>query len=165
MRSDRNPYFFLKKSKDPSVQKLLKDAETLNVDTIQKMNVKPDVKKAMMFIAELGQQEKSQHTAELLAEKMVSLSQPMGNSLKEIWHYQGANVFVSVTPTSSIEVLTNSYFIKDQDKIFINHNWLRSQASQDQILCNSIFHSVGSFQDLNLLKKHQLEQKYSSSLQ
>lgn len=165
MRSDRNPYFFLKKSKDPQIQQLLKDAETLCPHDIQKMNVKPDVKKAMMFIAEFGQKDKSQHTAELLADKMSQSSVPVSTIRKEIWQYQGSTIFVAVSHTSSIEVQPNSYFLKDQEKIFINHNWLRLQISREQILASSVFHSFGSFQDLNLLKKVQLEQKYSRTLQ
>ena len=165
MRSDRNPYYFLKKSKDPKIQHLLKEAETLKPQEILSMSLKPDVKKAMLFVAEFGQQEKSQHTAELLAEQMAKTSSPCENILKEIWQYQGPAVFVPVTSTSSIEILPNSYFIKDHKKIFINHNWLRLPASQKQIEASSAFHSLGSFQDLNVLKKLQLEQKYSNSLQ
>lgn len=163
MRSDRNPYFFLKNSKNLAIKNLLQQAETLTPQEIQNLNIKPDVKKAMLFVSEFGQQQKSQHTAELLALKM-SLIPPPPKTQYEIWVYNGANTFVATSKTGSIEVSEKSFFLKDQDKIFINHNWIIPKESKIKILASSMFHSFGGFDTLNILQKNQLDQKYNSTL-
>jgi hypothetical protein len=160
MRSDRNPYFFLKKSKDPKIQNMLKMAETLTVAEIQKLDTKPDIRRAMLYVKSIGEQEKSQHLAETLADVMQQKSKPVGSQEFPIWRYQGVSCWVP-THKSSILVEPNEYFLRKQDKIFINHNWVTVSAA-GSLLQHAVFVQNGTFERLNILKQTVIQQRHSS---
>jgi len=164
MRSDRNPYFILKNSKDPVVKSWLGQAAELSHDEIQGLSIKPDVKKAMLFLKTFGDQNRSASNAELLAAKMMATTSNSAPTQKEIWQYKGASRWVRCGRTS-IEANEGDYFIKDQEKIFLKHNWIKStEPSAQAMTAESVFVEMGDFNHLNHLTKTHLNQKYPNLL-
>lgn len=159
MRSDRNPYFLLKKSKNPVIAQLLKDAETLPVAEIEKMSVKPDVKRAMLFVSRMGSQEKSNTTANLLADQMVSNSQPQDSQQFPMWQYLGEAKFVNCVGNGSVQIQPKDVFIQQQNQIFVQHIWC--QLDHD-ILRQSQLLGEGTFSDLNIKIQEVLKERYHS---
>jgi hypothetical protein len=152
MRSDRSPYFFLKKSKDPKVQDLLAKAANMSVKEVDKLvDIKPDLKKAMLFIAQFGEQSKSATSADLIATQMQQLHKNTnGPHTFDIFQFNGGDFFAKCETGSSILITTGTPFILDGFKIFIVHNWIDSKTT-DHILSQSKKISNGTFNDLNII--------------
>jgi len=164
MRSDRNPYFILKNSKDPVVKSWLSKADEMSHTEIQGLPIKPDLKKAMLFLKTFGDQNRSASTAELLATKMMATASDCSSEQKEIWQYQGSTIWVRCGRTS-IETNAGDYFIKDQEKIFLKHNWIQSaEPSAQSVIAESVFVEFGDFTQLNHLTKMHLLRKYPNLL-
>lgn len=157
MRSDRNPYFLYKKSRDPLIQQLLKDAETLSISQIEKMSVKPDVKRAMLFVAQLGHQTKSDTTANLLAEKMIEGSTAVAPDSWPIWQYLGEAKFAKCVSNGSVQIQCNDVFIQKQNQLFIQHIWCHIDHD---ILSQSQSLGMGTFENLNVKIQEILNQRY-----
>lgn len=153
MRSDRNPYFFLKKSRDPQVQQWLAQAANMTVEQIQSLNIKPDVKKAMLFVNVMGAQTRSQTTADLMADRMQAVSGTT-TGLMQLCEYTGAQIWVS-TGRSQICVDTGTLFAVHQDRIFIHHNWIPLKANE-KILQYSQNMGEGTQTDLNAMIQNKL---------
>lgn len=153
MRSDRNPYFFLKKSRDPQVQQWLAQAEGMTSQQIEALNIKPDVKKAMLFVNRMGHQTRSATTAELLADHMqpvTTTSQPM-----QFHEYVGESVWVNVSARGQIQVEPGTLFALHADRIFIHHNWI-ALKNNEKILEYSQNIGQGTPTDLNRLIQNKL---------
>ena len=162
MRSDRNPYFFLKKSKDSKVKEWLEKAENMGIEEIESLSLNPDLKKAMLFVATLGHQDRCTTTAELFADKMQAI-QPKSNGphLYDIFEYTGPDVFVKCVTGSHILINTGDMFIKDLQKVFIKHNWVNlMEASNSVINSYSRVSGEGTFDDLNKRIQLALNSKY-----
>lgn len=162
MRSDRNPYFFLKNSKDAKIKEWLSKAETMSIEEIESLSIKPDVKKAMLFISEFGHQERGLTMAELFADKMQKM-QPKNNGphLFDICEYTGPDVFVKCKTGSHILINAGDIFIRHLSKVFIKHNWIDTTEESNSII-NSYSKSsgVGTFDDLNKRIQSALNKKY-----
>ena len=162
MRSDRNPYFFLKKSKDTKVKEWLAKAEMMAIDEIEKLSIKPDLKKAMLFVATLGHQTRCTTTAELFADKMQA-AQPKNNGphVFDIFEYTGPDVFVKCMTGSHILINSGDMFIKDLQKVFIKHNWVSlTESSNFVINAYSKSSGAGTFDDLNKRIQLSLNARY-----
>lgn len=154
MRSDRSPYFFLKKSKDPKVQCLLAKAENMSVKDVDELvDIKPDLKKAMLFIAQFGEQTRSVTSAELIATQMQNLHKNTnGPHTFDIFQFNGIDFFARCETGGLILIKTGTPFILDGDKIFIIHNWIDSKIIENKhILAQSKKISNGTFNDLNII--------------
>lgn len=162
MRSDRNPYFFLKKSKDAKIKEWLSKAETMSIEEIECLSIKPDVKKAMLFISEFGHQEKVMSTAELFADKMQKIhSNNNGLHIFDIFEYTGPDVFVKCKTGSHILINAGDNFIKDLSKVFIKHNWIDITEESNSIINSySKAAGVGTFDDLNKKIQSVINKKY-----
>ena len=123
MRSDRNPYFLLKKSKNPEVQRLLSIAHTLTPEEILKATPKPDLQKAMLFVKEFGDQNRSATVAEIVADKMAKSSLPSLTPTFEVWQYYGESHPAKCERSGYIDILSGNLFMRDKNRIFIQHNW------------------------------------------
>jgi hypothetical protein len=157
MRSDRNPYFFLKKSRDPGVQALLSEANLMSETEIQALKIKPDLKKAMLFVKQFGDQVRTNTTAELIAEEMSRRSVPTLQDTHEIWQYQGRDFLARSVRRGWIDIQPHDLFIRDRDRMFVRHNWCWFEPCVQK---QSHLVTEGSFQTLNQLIKLGLQKKW-----
>ncbi len=163
MRSDRNPYFFLKNSRDPKLQELFAQAETMTQGEINSLSIKPDWKKALLFLNSLGHQTKSATNAEVLADRMTAIPAPSAKTF-EIWQYQGTGEWLLCNRTS-IEIACGDYFLKDQEKIYCNNNWIDLNRNANvPVMQDSVFVEIGTAQTLSQKRSDALRQKYPTSL-
>jgi hypothetical protein len=161
MRSDRNPYFFLKKSKDSWVQKCLADAATMSEADILKIS-KPDLRRAMIFVHKLGQQDKSSTTAELIADQMAKITPSSSRPVFEIWHYKGSEIELHQR-RGSVILGSDFVFGIDQQKVFASHQWFTTNNEiKDHLIQNAVYLGTGDqnlynkFNQENLSRKHVL---------
>jgi hypothetical protein len=135
------------------VQRLLKQAEHMTATEIHSLAIKPDWKKAMLFVQQMEQQETSQTNAELLADLMCVKPAPL--NLFDIWQYHGSACWL-LCNTSSIELRCGEYFLKNHNKIFCDHNWINLQKNKHaSVMSNSKFVQKGTPLDLLQLKNQQ----------
>ena len=159
MRSDRNPYFVLKKSKDPRVQQHLLMASSMSHQQIEQLPIKPDLKKAMHFVCEFGQVERSISTADLFVERATSTNNTLPSY--PVYHYTGACVELFVSKRTSL-ILEDFLFLKDQDRIFVSHNWIDlSLANNRMILDWAVPIGIGDQQVYNQMVQQHLQRKYN----
>lgn len=141
MRSDRNPYFLYKNKKDPHIQQLLAQAPTLTDAQIFALTPKPDLRKAMQFVRDMGTQTKSVHTAELLAARMMQMATPTHTVAEyDLWHYKGGQIVLS-TQTRSQLIMQDFLFLYADTKIWVSHNWC--MIPQDQHMFWSCCEKLG----------------------
>ena len=135
MRSDRNPYFFLKNSKNPQIQQLLQDAPSMSAAEIAALNIKPDVKKAMQFVHTLGDQTRSNTTAELLAEKMISAHNSTDHSRPtyDILLYTGADCEIQLRARNWLLMRGSFLFMTQGTRMFVSHNWTSTLLGNNYI--------------------------------
>lgn len=149
MRSDRNPYYILKASKKPDVQKWLALAPTLTEEEITALAIKPDLKKAMLYGREKAHAEQAASLAENLADVMNVGFQPH-HQIFEIYQYQGPTRWFSVSAISSVEIRPLTYWGLDQDNMFVNHCFVKTQDNP-WILEDSEWHTQGTSSTINHL--------------
>lgn len=113
------------------MQARLAQATELSVDQIQALNIKPDLKRAMLFVCELGHSERSVTTAELLAEIMIKNSQPTSSVLCELWQYDGVEFPIKCKGSNWITLMTPFVFLKKSHMAFVGHNWVNLQEDQN----------------------------------
>jgi hypothetical protein len=177
MRSDRNPYFLLKNSKSQEVQTLLASAPDMTASQIKELKVKPDVKKAMLFVKEFGvsspatpeklknssanaapkNKHKSMTTADIIAERMIANSKPVLSPEHEIWQYDGAPQFVKCVSSGWLNLDYSNLYIRDGNRIFLHHVWC---FATPDIIRTSTKIAVGNQADLNRLIQQHLNQRF-----
>ena len=153
MRSDRSPYFLYKNHKDPKIRELLSQAAHMQVSEIHALTCKPDLKKAMLFVKQFGDQEKSQTVSNLIADQMLAIkteSPPLPTG--DIYLYTGDQIMVPIIPRpgSLLQqswLVQNDVFLAATDRIWINHSWCYSVS---ELWSHS--HKLGSG-DLNTYNK------------
>ena len=127
MRSDRNPYFFLKKSKDPHVQHMLSEAPHMSMAQIDALKVKPDLRKAMHFVRVFGAPERSQTVADLSAHIMQQNHKPPPDPLGTVYEYVGPphelKIHTQGSRISHTWHMEHDVFLLLQDRIWFNHTW------------------------------------------
>ena len=137
----------------------LSKAEELSKNEIEKLQIKPDIKKAMLFIAKFGEQSKSMSTAELIADMMQTNTKPTnGPELYEIYEYTGTETFAKIGSTHML-IDTGDLFLSDDTRIFIKHNWAK-KSENEQVMINKKQVYFGSFSDLNRLDQERISKKY-----
>lgn len=136
MRSDRNPYFILRKSKNAHVQHWLHEAAHMTIPQIEQTDVKPDLKKAMLFVATFGAQTRSAHTAEIMADLMTKNHECVRPSQWELWQYDQESFPIKCKGNNWIILNTPFVFLKDQHRAFVGHVWVNLKDSENQQLMN-----------------------------
>lgn len=160
MRSDRNPYFLLRKSRDPSVQRWLAQAEQLSHEAIEHLSIKPDLKKAMHFVKRFGTDVANQTTADLIAGN--TLSQQPARSQFEIYHYHGPEIELRCNARNSL-ILHDFLFMVDQGRILASHNWITvdPMGMLNLVKCSTRV-GFGDQNHYNQLIQQHLSRKYSN---
>ena len=157
MRSDRNPYFFLKKSQDPRVQEWLAQAAEMTGEEIQALSIKPDLKKAMMFVLAFGQQKKSDTTANFIADIMAARSNNPPPDSSEFWEYRGDERFVRCLSNGWVNLPTGTLFMRDQTRMFAQHIWCDLSS---EIWAASVRAGQGTHSDFNRLEQERLQARH-----
>lgn len=157
MRSDRNPYFLLRKSRDPAVQQYLEQAATMTVEQIGSLQIKPDLRKAMLFVNEFGHVTKSDTVANIVADRATVTKQQLPQY--EICHYQGPLTELKVRKTALL--LDDFLFLKDCNRIFASHNWFDlNEHNNRSVLAHSKTVGIGDQHMYNRMIQDHLKQKY-----
>jgi hypothetical protein len=159
MRSDRNPWFILKKSRDPRIQEWLSKAPGLSEREILGLNIKPDLKRAMIFAKKQVEQEKSQKIADIIAEQMIAQSVESAPKVLAIHQYTGPDAWIKTNTRSELLISHGSYFWLDTNAMFVSHIWCPAQQT---IIQNSVFLTYGTQRDLNIHIQKQLEKRSHS---
>lgn len=158
MRSERNPYFLLKRSRDPRVQHYLALATTASHDDIEALEIKKDLKRAMHFVRRFGKDAVNQTTANLIADRAQE-STPIPQQYP-IYHYQGDTVSLSLPRGNSL-VSDDFLFLLDEQRIFAQHNWIDlSGPGNSQILLSSKRVGFGDQHQYNRMIQDHLSKKY-----
>ena len=125
---------------------------------IRALKLKPDLQRAMIYVAQQASQKISAQQAEALADLMQQATTPRLNLL-QIWVYQGGTDFVRQTLSTSIDVSVGVYFgVRDQ-KAFVNNCWCPLSLNPD-LLINSVYVEDGDPTRLNLLNKQRKNKEY-----
>lgn len=149
MRSDRNPYYILKASKKPEVQKWLSIAPSMSLEQIKSLMIKPDLKKAMEYARQKAQAEHAANLAENLADVMNAGFQPY-QQVFEIYQYQGSTRWFQVSKISSVEILAGTYWGLAGDQMFVDHCFVKAQLNP-WLLADSKWHVCGTSGTINHL--------------
>jgi hypothetical protein len=158
MRSDRNPYFLLKKSKDPRVQQHLLMAENMSHQQIDQLPIKPDLKKAMHFVRQFGRMDRSVSTADLIVERATVAAQALPSY--PIYHYQGPTVELFLNKKNSL-IIDDFLFLRDADRIFVSHNWIDLELANNRcVLDRSVPIGIGDQQVYNQMTQQHLQRKH-----
>jgi hypothetical protein len=162
MRSDRNPYFFLIKRKNPQIQQLLQDAATMTASEIDSLCIKPDVKKAMQFVHQLGHQTRSNTTAELLAEKMISAcSVDTVHTTHDIYLYTGPDCEIKLNNKNWLIMRGSFLFMTQGTRMFVSHNWTSMDLGNNYIVIQHAKKVGHGDQNLyNQMNQQHLKDKY-----
>ena len=113
------------------MQARLAEAEHMTVDQIQGLHIKSDLKRAMLFVCELGHQTRSATTAEILAQHMITLSKPQAPPMCELWQYDGVEFPIKCKGHNWIILSTPFVFLKQADQAFVGHNWVNLSEEQN----------------------------------
>jgi hypothetical protein len=156
MRSEKNPYFILKASKKSHIQQWLSQAETLSVQEIDRLPIKPDLKKAMLYAHELVRSQQVDQLAENYADMMTMDFIPQQQEFS-IYHYVGGTRWMIVSNHSSVEIGSGIFWGLIQDQMFVNHCW-SNLKDNPWLLEDSQLHCMGNSSIINMLNasKHAL---------
>jgi hypothetical protein len=134
MRSDRNPYYLVRKSKDPQVQAWLSEAAHMTDHQIHTLPCKPDVKKALMFAKHLQPGVRSQTTAELLADRMNSHVHPHVAHQHELWQYDGEACWIKCAARQHMQLVPPFVFLKNQNQAYVGRVWVSLLDAENYVL-------------------------------
>ena len=163
MRSERNPYFLLKRSRDPKVQHYLQLAQTASHDEIEALEIKKDLKRAMHFVKQFGAESNNQTTANLIADRaQVNTVAPQQYA---IYHYQGPSFSLSLARGNSL-ISDDFLFLLHNDRIFAQHNWIDlSHRDNRRVLQSSKSVGFGDQHQYNRMIQDHLSKKYGHHTQ
>jgi hypothetical protein len=141
MRSDKNPYHFLIKSKNAQVQMWLEKASHMSKADILLVNVKPDLKKAMLYLADMQTQQASAGVAESIATQMAQAHAPSTIQL-QIYEYLGSTMFIPVSHMSQMEIKQGQFFAVRENRTFVSNCWSPMHMnplllSQSKFICQA----------------------------
>jgi len=160
MRSDRNPYFLYKNHKDPKIRELLAQAPHMTLEEIQSCVCKPDVKKAMLFVKQFGDQDKSVSTANLIADRMPIVIQMPQLLQGEIYSYDGPTIHVKIRTqgrTQHMWEVHKDMFLHQNGLIWLNHTWCEPTAdlwAYSHKLCDGDLHMFNQILHNHVNQKH-----------
>ena len=120
-------------------------------DEIQKLEIKPDLRKAMLYVLEQEHVAESNSVAEKLADRMQEGKAHQEYQLR-IYRYNGMDCMVRLPSGHSVDLRTGVCFGVQGDSAFINHNWCKLKDNMD-VLPNSTFQEVGSPTRLNQMNQ------------
>jgi hypothetical protein len=140
-------------SKKPKIIKLIKSIETLTIDEIKRLPEKPDVIRGLIEIKEFGNYGKGT-LAELIADKMQTVHEPVNESWKPIWQYQGDYYWLKAGK-SELQISPMWYWQElDQQCIRISSNKIHiSDTTLAYLKTNSVYVKTGSVSELINLEK------------
>ena len=130
------------------------------VDEIQALQVKPDLKKAMLFVKQFGDQPKSVHTAELIADRMNMKVETNPSPMGSIYEYRGPQIQVPIiTPGRSQHYwqVAHEVFWTDGERIWLNHSWCMPTSdlwSYSRKLCDGVLNSYNQVLYNHMNQKH-----------
>lgn len=154
MRSDRNPYHILSKSKNAQVQAWLAKAHHMTESEINSLSIKPDLKKAMLYLVIQGRNSSASSAAEQFADKMQQAHAPQVLCM-DIYRYMGQTTFIPVTHMSKIEIKAHQFFGFMNNQTFVNHCW--SPLSMNPwLISQSVFECQADATHLNRLNQDRL---------
>lgn len=158
MRSERNPYFLLKRSRDPRVQHYLAMAVTASHDEIEALEIKKDLKRAMHFVRRFGKDAANQTAANLIADR-AQVCTPTCQQYP-IYHYQGTTVALNLPRGNSL--LSDDFlFLLDHNRIFAQHNWIDlDRQGNEKVLLSSKRVGFGDQHQYNRMIQDHLSKKY-----
>lgn len=149
MRSDRNPYYILVASKKPEIQQWLERAPSMSEEQIQTLVLKPDLKKAMLYMLARSQQQNTAKLAETLADTM-NLGFSPHQQVFEIYQYHGNTRWFDVSARSSMEIKPLTFWGLCGDQMFVNHCFVKKQDNT-WLLVDSKWHVTGTSSTINHL--------------
>jgi hypothetical protein len=142
LRSDRNPYFFLRKSKNPHVQHWLGEAAHMTLEQITALQVKSDLKRAMLFVHTLGHQSRSASTAELIADHMSAKVSQSTLPMYELWQFDQESFEITCGDRKHMILNSPFVFLKNQDQLFVGHVWVHLNQGRNTDLIR-LGHKIG----------------------
>lgn len=157
MRSEKNPYFLLRKSKNPQIQEWLKKAETMSIEEITTLKIKPDLQRAMLYIQQQKHDAISQNIAMMLADQMQE-NNPIIDRVYSLWTYNGPSTFFITQNESQVNIENGDPWLKDSDRAYVNSTW--GCISANQFLVNSSSIGNGTFSDLPRLKREAIMKRH-----
>lgn len=122
---------------------------------IQAVNVKPDLKKAMLYLVKLKAEQSATSAAEALASQMAQAHAPK-SILLNIYEYLGDTTFISVSHISQIEIKHGQFFGHLDLKTFVSNCW-SPMSMNPQLLNQSKFICQADATRLNQLNQQRLK--------
>jgi hypothetical protein len=98
----------------------------MQVSEIQSLTCKPDLKKAMLFVKQFGHQDRSVHTAELIADTLTVKHHVPTLPQGVIYVYDGPTTHVKIHTQGSMQhqwQVTHDVFLSVGDRVWLNHTW------------------------------------------
>lgn len=133
------------------MQDWLDKANTMTRDEIIQLAVKPDIKKAMLYVVEQQHSNTQNGLAEQLADLMMAAHAPRDHKL-EIHRYMGMGTNLVLPSGHRIDVPTGICFGKLADKLFVSNNWCNLNANME-FMDDSVFLETGTPTRLNQLNQ------------
>jgi hypothetical protein len=162
MRSDRSPYFLYKNHKDPKIRELLAQAQHMQVAEIQALTCKPDLKKAMLFVKQFGDQDKSVSTANLIADRMPVIIHTPQLPQGEIYSYDGPTIHLKIRTqgrTQHMWEVHKEVFLHQNGRVWLNHSWCDPTP---ELWCHSKKLCDGDLNTYNQILHNHVNQKHAA---
>ena len=125
---------------------------------IRALNIKPDLKRAMLHVAGMRSQAASAVAAESLADLMQQAHVP-SPTLLAIWQYKGGTEWLTQSATTSIDIKSGCYFGVQSDRAFVNNCWI-PLAQNTMLLRDSTYVEDGDATRLNILNSQRRNKEY-----
>jgi hypothetical protein len=163
MRSEKNPWFLLRNSKNPDIQAWLKKAETMSKEEILALQIKKDVQRAMLYVQQQKDNVASQGVAESLADLMQANHKSQTESVYPIYRYNDTSTFFTTERNTQVNIECGDPWILDNNRAYVNSSWgflianpwlIRSSAS----ICNGTFSDLARMKQEAIQKRHPLLQ-------
>lgn len=133
----------------------LEKAHHMSKADIQSANVKPDLKKAMLYLADMQTEQASVSVAESIAAQMAQAHAPITIQL-QIYEYMGNTMFIPVTHMSQMEIKQGQFFGVQENRTFVSNCW--SPMSMNPLLLGqSKFICQADATKLNQLNQQRLK--------
>lgn len=133
----------------------LEKAHHMTKADIQSVNVKPDLKKAMLYLVDLKTQQESASAAEDIASQMAAAHAPQ-SILLHIHEYMGPTMLIPVSHMSQIEIKQGQFFGVRDNQTFVSNCW-SPMSMNPQLLDKSKLICQADATKLNQLNQQRLE--------
>lgn len=133
----------------------LEKARDMSRADIQAVTVKPDLKKAMLYVSDMQTAQASAGVAESIAAQMAQAHAPIIIQL-QIYEYLGETKFIPVTHMSQMEIKQGQFFGVRENKTFVSNCW-SPQSMNPLLLSQSKFICQADATRLNQLNQQRLK--------